>query len=232
LVAPNKPVKRRHSRIFQQAALSLILAGLTACAVPPSRFKLPPVLTPESRAMQTGTASWYGPGFHGQATASGIIYDQNELTAAHQTLPLGTRVMVTNLNNGRTVEVLVNDRGPFAKGRIIDLSHAAARSIDMIGPGTAPVRIEVMEAPFKIRSIPTSLDYTLQLGAFSQLENAQQLQSRLQQSYSEVAIVPLQSGNRAYYRVQLGTFPNRAAAEQQARQLAQSGYSVIVMEKR
>jgi rare lipoprotein A len=199
--------------------------------VPPSRFKLPPGLTPESRATQTGIASWYGPGFHGQATASGIIYDQNELTAAHQTLPLGTRVTVTNLNNGRTVEVLVNDRGPFAKGRIIDLSHAAARSIDMIGPGTAPVRIEVMEAPFKIRSIPATLDYTLQLGSFSQLENARQLQSRLQQSYSEVAIVPLQSGDRAYYRVQLGTFPNRAAAEQQARQLAQSGFSVVIMEK-
>jgi rare lipoprotein A len=207
------------------------VAGLSACALPPNRVKLPPLLTPATRATQTGIASWYGPGFHGQATASGIIYNQNELTAAHQTLPMGTRLMVTNLNNGRAVEVLVNDRGPFAKGRIIDLSHAAAHSIDMIGPGTAPVRIEVIEAPYRIQSIRTSLDYTLQLGSFSQLENAQQLRSRLQQSYSEVAVVPLQSDNGAYYRVQLGTFSNRAAAEQQARQLAQSGYSVIIMEK-
>jgi rare lipoprotein A len=207
------------------------VAGLSACALPPDRVKLPPLLTPATRATQTGIASWYGPGFHGQATASGIIYNQNELTAAHQTLPMGTRLMVTNLNNGRAVEVLVNDRGPFAKGRIIDLSHAAAHSIDMIGPGTAPVRIEVIEAPYRIQSIRTSLDYTLQLGSFSQLANAQQLRSRLQQSYSEVAVVPLQSDNGAYYRVQLGTFSNRAAAEQQARQLAQSGYSVIIMEK-
>jgi rare lipoprotein A len=225
-----KIVKHR-SKHFRHATVLLAQIALSACALPPSRFKLPPTLTPEGRAIQTGIASWYGPGFHGQATASGSIYDQNELTAAHQTLPMGTRVMVTNLNNGRAVEVLVNDRGPFAKGRIIDLSHAAARSIDMIGPGTAPVRIEVMEAPFKIQSIRTSLDYTLQLGSFSQLENARQLRDRLLQSYSEVAIIPFQSANGAYYRVQLGTFPNRAAAEQQARQLAQSGYSVIIMEK-
>lgn len=181
--------------------------------------------------MQTGIASWYGPGFHGQATASGVIYNQNELTAAHQTLPMGTRVMVTNLNNGRIVEVLVNDRGPFAKGRIIDLSHSAAQSIDMIGPGTAPVRIEVIEAPYRIQSIRASLDYTLQLGSFSQLGNAQQFRDRLQRSFSDIAIVPLQSGKGAYYRVQLGTFSDRAAAEEQARQLAQNGYSVVIMEK-
>jgi rare lipoprotein A len=193
--------------------------------------KPPLLVTPEGRAAQTGIASWYGPGFHGQATASGTIYDQNQLTAAHQTLPLGSRVMVTNLNNGRAIEVLVNDRGPFAKGRIIDLSHAAAQSIDMIGPGTAPVRVEVIEAPYRIHSIRASLDYTLQLGSFAQLENARQLRDRLQPSYADVVIVPLQSGNGAYYRVQVGTYSSRAAAEDQARQLAQSGYSVIIMEK-
>ncbi len=144
---------------------------------------------------------------------------------------MGTRVMVTNLNNGRAVEVLVNDRGPFVKDRIIDLSHAAAQAIDMIGPGTAPVRIAVIEAPYKIQSILTSLDYTLQLGSFARLENAHQLLKRLQQSYSEVTIVPLQSVRGAYYRVQLGTFASRAAAEHQARQLVASGYSVIIMEK-
>ncbi|HEX2226184.1 MAG TPA: septal ring lytic transglycosylase RlpA family protein [Candidatus Binatia bacterium] len=212
-------------------AVCSALATLSACALPPSRYKLPPVLRPDGRATQSGIASWYGPGFHGQATASGSIYNQNELTAAHQTLPMGTRLMVTNLNNGRAVQVLVNDRGPFVEGRIIDLSYAAARSIDMIGPGTAPVRIEVLEAPFTIQFIRTSLDYTLQLGSFSQLENAEQLRDRLLPSYSDVAIVPLQSSNRAYYRVQLGTFSNRAEAEQQARRLAQNGYSVLIMEK-
>jgi rare lipoprotein A len=224
-------MKGRNRNSLQHAALSLALAGLAACSLPPTRVKLPPLLTPETRATQTGIASWYGPGFHGQATASGAIYNQNELTAAHQTLPIGTRVMVTNLNNGRAIGVLVNDRGPFAKGRIIDLSYAAALAIDMIGPGTAPVRIEVVGAPYKLQSIRASLDYTLQLGSFSQLENAQQLRDRLQHSYPNIAVVPLQSGNGAYYRVQLGTFSDRAAAEQHARQLAQRGYSVIVMEK-
>ena len=222
---------RRPANLLRQAALGLAVASLTACALPPSRVKLPPLLTPGSRATQTGIASWYGPGFHGQATASGVVYNQNELTAAHQSLPLGTRVLVTKLHNGRNVEVLVNDRGPFAKGRIIDLSHAAARSIDMIGPGTVPVRVEVIDAPYKIQSIRASLDYTLQVGSFSQLENAQQLRDRLRPSYSDITIVPLQSGNGAYYRVRLGSFPNRAAAEAQARQLARSGYSVRVMEK-
>jgi rare lipoprotein A len=210
---------------------SLALAALAACALPPTPVKLPPAVLPQSRLSQTGIASWYGPGFHGQATASGVIYNQNQLTAAHQTLPLGTRVMVTNLSNGRAIEVSINDRGPFAKGRIIDLSHAAAESIDMIGPGTAPVRVEVIETPYKIQSIPAALDYTLQLGSFAQLDNARQLRDRLQPSYSDVAIVPLQSANGAYYRVQLGTFSNRAAAEKQAWELAQSGYSVIIVEK-
>jgi rare lipoprotein A len=219
------------ARSLPHAAVCLALAGLSACAVPPTPVKLPPLLIPESRATQTGVASWYGPGFHGRATASGVIYNQNELTAAHQTLPLGTRVMVTNLSNSRTIEVSINDRGPFAKGRIIDLSHAAAQAIDMIGPGTAPVRIEVIAAPQRIQSIRAALDYTLQLGSFAQLENARQLHDRLRHSYSDIAIVPLQSRNGAYYRVQLGTFSNRPAAEEQARRLAASGYSVIIMEK-
>src|SRR5262249_56845256 len=93
---------------------------------------------------QVGTASWYGPGFHGNRTASGEVYDQYDLTAAHQTLPLGSHVVVTNLQNGRAVEVRINDRGPFVKGRTIDLSYAAARSLGMIGPGTVPVRVEVL----------------------------------------------------------------------------------------
>ena len=137
-----KSMKNRYAHSFRSAAFGLAMAVLTACAVPPGRVRLPPTPAPENRAAQSGIASWYGPGFHGQATARGDIYNQDDLTAAHQTLPLGTRVMVTNLTNGKSIEVLVNDRGPFAKGRIIDLSHAAARSIDMVGAGTAPVRIE------------------------------------------------------------------------------------------
>jgi rare lipoprotein A len=180
---------------------------------------------------QTGIASWYGPGFHGKATASGAIYNQNDLTAAHQTLPLGSRVMVTNLDNGRATELLINDRGPFAKGRIIDLSYAAAEALGMIGPGTIPVRVDVLESPKKILFVRASLDYTLQLGSFAQLENAQNLRDRLAKSYADVTIIPLQAKDATYYRVQLGNFSNRADAEERARQVSQAGFSVIVMER-
>jgi rare lipoprotein A len=217
---------------FAGIAPLLILSILfsAACSVSPSRARFPAQL--EGRAIQTGIASWYGPGFHGQLTASGVIYNQNDLTAAHQTLPLGTRVMVTNLNNGHSIEVLINDRGPFAKGRIIDLSHAAAQAIGMIAPGTASVRVEVIaNGRDKIQPIRESLDYTLQLGSFSKLENARQLRDRLSQSFGDVFVVPLQLAETTYYRVQIGTFSNRAAAEQQAREVGQLGLPVIIMEK-
>jgi len=207
----------------------LPLLFLTACSIPPSIVKLPS--PPEPRLIQTGIASWYGPGFHGKPTASGIIYDQNDLTAAHQTLPLGSRVMVTNLNNGNATEVTITDRGPFAKGRIIDLSYGAGRSLGMIGPGTIPVRLEVIESPYRIQTIRASLDYTLQLGSFSQRENAEQLRDRLAKSHADVTIVPLEAKDVTYYRVRLGTFTNRVTAEEQARQLAQAGFPVIIMEK-
>jgi rare lipoprotein A len=214
---------------LQFVFLSLAVTWLAACSVPPSRIPPPGV---SRGASQSGIASWYGPGFHGKATASGVIYNQHDLTAAHQTLPLGTRVLVTNLDNGKSVEVLINDRGPFAKGRIIDLSFAAGDSLGMIGPGTIPVRIEVVDSgPQKITSIRDSLDYTLQLGSFSVLENARQLRELVAKSFSEVAIVPLQARNGTYYRVQLGNFSNRAAAEEQARQVTQAGYPVIILEK-
>jgi peptidoglycan lytic transglycosylase len=211
------------------SATLILLAFIIGCSVPASKVRVP--LPNESHLSQTGIASWYGPGFHGNATASGDIYNQTDLTAAHQTLPLGTRVMVTNLANGSSTQVTINDRGPFAKGRIIDLSYAAAQSIDMVGPGTALVRVDVIDSPTRIQTIRPSLDYTLQVGSFSQLENAEQLRDRLAQSFSHVTIAPLQFKDLTYYRVQLGTFSNRGAAEEQARQLSQSGYSVIIMEK-
>jgi len=198
------------------------------CSVPPSKVRLP---SSDTRPSQVGIASWYGPGFHGKATASGIVYDQNEFTAAHQTLPLGTRVLVTNMENGSTTEVTINDRGPFAKDRIIDVSRAAAETIGMIGPGTALVRIDVVDNPARIRSIRNSLDYTLQLGSFSQFENARQLRDRLADSFGEITISPVNNKDTTYYRVYLGSFSSRADAEQRARQISQAGYSVIIMEK-
>jgi rare lipoprotein A (peptidoglycan hydrolase) len=91
---------------------------------------------------EIGAASWYGPGFHGRETASGEVFDQRGLTAAHRRLPLGTRVTVTNLENGRSVTVAINDRGPYARGRMIDLSKAAAGKLGMVEDGIVRVRIE------------------------------------------------------------------------------------------
>jgi rare lipoprotein A len=209
--------------------LFVAVMWLAACSLPASRIP-PPVTAP--RASQHGIASWYGPGFHGKTTASGAIYNQHDLTAAHQTLPLGTRVLVTNLDNGKSIEVLINDRGPFAKGRIIDLSYAAGESLGMIGPGTIPVRIEVVASGAdKISLIKDSLDYTLQLGSFSVLENARQLRDLVASKFSEVSIVPLNTSTSTYYRVQLGKFPTRSSAEEQARRVTQAGYPVVILEK-
>ena len=95
-------------------------------------------------AALSGEASWYGHPYHGRRTASGEMYDMNKLTAAHPTLPLGTRVLVTNLDNGRTIEVRINDRGPFRKNRVLDLSYAAARSLGAIGEGVIPVTLKIV----------------------------------------------------------------------------------------
>jgi peptidoglycan lytic transglycosylase len=222
-------VRSATNPMLRAARYFLALAIISGCAVPAS--KVPPPSLPLGSVSQTGVASWYGPGFHGKATASGDVYDQNELTAAHQTLPLGSKVMVTNLENGSAIEVMINDRGPFAKGRIIDLSYAAAQSLNMVGPGTTNVRIDVLASPTRIEAIRPALDYTLQLGSFAQLENAQQLRNRIAKSFADVTVTPLQSKAVTYYRVNLGTFSDRTAAEEHARVVSQAGYSVIVMEK-
>jgi rare lipoprotein A len=211
------------------APLLFALALTLGCSIPQGKVRVPEPVT--TRLSQTGIASWYGPGFHGKATASGETYNQNDFTAAHQTLPLGTRVMVTNLENGNSTEVLINDRGPFAKGRIIDLSHSAAHMLNMIGPGTAPVRVDVLDSPVRLSSIPDAVDYTLQLGSFSRLENARQLRDRAARSFPRVSIAPLQLKDATYYRVHLGAFASRREAEEHARQVTQAGFAVVIMEK-
>lgn len=117
----------------------LILIGTAGCAgTRPSRG------FPASD-VQVGFASYYASRFHGAKTASGVRYDETSLTAAHRTLPFGTRVHVTNLGNGRSVVVTINDRGPFARGRVIDVSRRAARKLDFVRDGTARVRLEILE---------------------------------------------------------------------------------------
>src|SRR5262245_37515341 len=142
--------------------VAVALAGatlLTGCATtrprPSPRWRrMPPGYAVPAGPAQEGLASWYGPGFHGRLTSSREVYDQYDFTAAHRTLPLGTWVLVTNMSNGRSVRVYVNDRGPYIDGRVIDLSFAAAMAIDMVQTGTAPVRLMVLRP-----AAPSSVAY-------------------------------------------------------------------------
>jgi rare lipoprotein A len=137
--AHNQRVQRLS--LFAAAALLLVIFGTGCASTRPSHRSSAAVPTGTS---QTGTASYYGKQFHGRKTASGERYDMNRLTAAHRTLPFGTTVRVTHLKTGKSVVLRVNDRGPFVRGRIIDLSLAAARRLEMLRSGTAPVRLEVL----------------------------------------------------------------------------------------
>jgi rare lipoprotein A len=139
--------------ILRAIGALIVVIVATACATarvppPPVGDSAPPRSAPAPRApsgVQTGRGSWYGEPHHGRKTASGEVYDMNALTAAHRDLPLGTRVRVTNVGNGRSVVVRINDRGPYVGGRVIDLSRAAAREIGALGAGVFSVRLEVLE---------------------------------------------------------------------------------------
>jgi rare lipoprotein A len=204
-------------------ALVALLAVLPGCSFfgrgrAPSRA--------EGGGAQEGVASWYGPGFHGNRTSSGEIYNQYDLTAAHKTLPLGTRVAVTNLDNGRSVEVRVNDRGPFVGGRIIDLSYAAARNLGMIGSGTCPVRVEVLASDGAIAAV----GFAVQVGSFSDATKAERLRAALHARFKNVYVSPLTSGASRYYRVRIGRFPSRDKARAEARRVVSLGLPAIIVE--
>jgi rare lipoprotein A len=161
--------------------------------------------------IEEGVASWYGAPFHGRRTSNGETYDMHEMTAAHRTLPFGAVVRVTNLRNGKQTEVRINDRGPFVANRVIDLSEAAAQAIEMVGPGTAPVRLEIISGPN-----PRVGFFGVQVGAFLSPENADRLKADLGGRYSSVSVVKFESANGTFYRVRVG----RVASEDAARQLA------------
>jgi rare lipoprotein A len=185
--------------------------------------------------VQEGIASWYGREFHGRKTSSGETYNMYGLTAAHKTLPLGTYVRVRNLRNGKTLDVRINDRGPFARGRIIDLSYAAAKTLGVVGPGTAPVKITALGAPAGRTPGGTApayvpVDYysgnfTFQVGAFAERTNAQRLVSKLEQHYRNAHMTTFFDGQRTFYRVRVGRSNDleQAAAYEQA--LIRDGYA-------
>jgi rare lipoprotein A len=157
-----------------------------------------------------GVASWYGKEFHGRRTSSGVVYDMYAMTAAHKTLPLPSLARVTNVANGRSVVVTVNDRGPFAKGRVIDLSYAAARELDIIQSGTAEVDVEVVAAApaGAVAAAPANLaarQIWLQVGAFHDRSNAERLRDRLVRGGVSDAVIRYDEAvDPALYRVRVG----------------------------
>jgi rare lipoprotein A len=157
--------------------------------------------------VETGIASWYGYPYHGRHAANGEIYDMEQMTAAHRTLPFETMVRVVNLNNQQTVEVRITDRGPFIDGRIIDLSHAAARAIGMIGPGTAPVRMEVITFPG-----PKAGSYAVQVGAFRDKASAERIRARMASQFGAAKVV-LREGNPSFWRVLVGAEKTEQGAD-------------------
>jgi len=183
----------------------------------PARATVPPAPVPGVYVEQ-GIASWYGVPFHGRRAANGEVYDMNQPTAAHKTLPFGSMVRVVNLDNGRQTEVRVTDRGPFVEGRIIDLSFAAARAVDMVGAGIARVRLELLSAGRSATARAGA--FTVQVGAFTQRENAERLREQLMERYDPVYIQDLDAPNGYFYRVRVGRVPTQQGAEQLAEQLA------------
>jgi rare lipoprotein A len=163
---------------------------------------------------EQGVASWYGAPFHGRQASNGEVFDMNQMVAAHRTLPFGSVVRVTNMNNGRQIEVRIIDRGPFVEGRIIDLSLAAARAIDMVGTGVAPVRIEVVSSPAAIAG-----SFSVQVGAFHERENAERLRKQFTDRYP-VYIQEYDAPGGHFYRVRIGRVATQQEAEQLAGQLA------------
>ncbi len=195
------------------------------------------------KPLQSGSASWYGPGFHGRRTASGEKYNMYDLTAAHPTLPFGTRLNVRNIRTGQMVTVRVNDRGPFAKKRILDLSYEAARQVGVWGPGTAIVEIypasasnvrpvEPLTPPMVVVEVSNDdglpARYTVQVGAFDDAGRAVDLHRQISRIYPEVFV----HSDGTWNRVQVGLFTDRDQAESLRRELAAMGLTSVVVATR
>jgi len=183
---------------------------------------------------EEGRASWYGAEFHGLRTANGEVYDMNSITAAHKLLPMNIFVRVTNLESNKNSIVRINDRGPFVDGRIIDLSAAAAKELGIHRPGTARVRVEALGYAVAdghggvTYKAPSSLSWgnlTVQVGAFSSLENATKLKERLSTSFENTHITTYDSGRETFYRVRVGAFKTLEEGNKAQRQIAQLGFS-------
>jgi len=178
---------------------------------------------------EEGEASWYGgdDGFEGKLTASGEVYDSSRLTAAHRELPLGTLVEVTNVDNGRSVRVRINDRGPFARGRILDVSREAARRLGIIGRGVGRVRVSVVSMGPSPTAVPSGMSWTVQVGSFADPDRARRVADRVRETGRTTYLEPY----GGLSRVKVGPFPSREAAASALRELEDAGFEGIVVPK-
>jgi rare lipoprotein A len=207
------------------AAIALLLS-FSGCAsrTPPAAPLSPSEAKPGW--IEEGVASWYGgnDGFEGKPTASGEIYDSSKMTAAHRRLPLGTLVDVTNVENAKTVRVRINDRGPFVKGRILDLSRAAARALEILGPGTGTVRIAIVAPGVEAEPASATGLWAVQVGSFGEPGRAERHAVRVRATGLTVYLEPY----RGLSRVKVGPFESRAKAEETLASLEQQGFEGIV----
>lgn len=203
----------------------LSLGNLSPYTVLGKTYQVLPTL---ANYRERGIASWYGTKFHGQKTSNGEIFDLYAATAAHKTLPIPCYARVTNLDNGRSIVVRVNDRGPFHSDRLIDLSYGAAVKLGFMGHGTAPVEVEVINlAGIDDRRGTAFGSYRyVQLGAFGSEDSAQRLRGELAALLnSPVAVSPVDTGNGLLYRVRIGPVASNDELEAVQRRLRASGYS-------
>ena len=228
-------------------SLTLIFFLLVACSStpPPSKQKgnsytvygkryYP--LSSAAGFTQRGLASWYGRKFHGRRTSNGETYNMYGRTAAHKTLPFNTYVRVKNLKNGKKTVVRINDRGPFVRGRIIDLTLTAAAELGMAEDGVVPVRIEALGYARKKRKAgkvvrvyekPASYelgDFTIQVGAFTERENALRLRASLSRKYRNATVRVFDQGSQRFYRVRVGQYSRLNQAEAAAERLQENGF--------
>ena len=219
------------SKKHKQVAVPVAPAAPTATAAAKHGERAPsdspaPVPAPRAGDVEEGIASWYGYPYHGRRAANGEIYDMEKMTAAHRTLPFDTWVDVENLTNGKTATVRITDRGPFVDGRIIDLSHAAARQIDMIGPGVSRVRLQIVAPPPP--SEPVTNLFAVQVGAFQDRDRAERVMGDFEQEFQKVRIVR-RPGKPDLWRVLVGAEPSQQAAEALAQKVRLPGRPAFVV---
>lgn len=181
----------------------------------------------EGEVLQSGLASWYGPGFHGRLTSSRDRYDQYEMTAAHRTLPFNTIVEVVNTKNDKSVEVRINDRGPYARNRIIDLSKAAAEEIGMLDSGLAEVELVLVEAGGTIPEDLNRATYTIQIGEYNRLDPAERFVESVGDGVRIEHRIP-QGSERIVYMIYYGNYNSLSAAREDLENLRERGIDGLV----